>query len=220
MLYTTNFVPIGSESDREAAARQAMAALSEKNSMMGRAPMNYGIGVHVGDVMYGNIGSRTRIDFTVIGPAVNMASRLEALTKQLGKKVLLSRAFAGHFPRQPIPRCAISSLWPHTCATCACRASCRAVAMPGLLALGRSQCGCAGALRSSPFPPSPPFLGTVTIPLSFMGAVRLIGGLPGFRCLRTARIAWRGRVRLSPLTGPRPPLGAPSDVIRTAVHVQ
>ncbi|QIG92894.1 MULTISPECIES: adenylate/guanylate cyclase domain-containing protein [unclassified Bradyrhizobium] len=75
-------------------ARLAMAALSEKNSMMGRAPMNYGIGVHVGDVMYGNIGSRTRLDFTVIGPAVNMASRLEALTKQLGKNVLLSRAFA------------------------------------------------------------------------------------------------------------------------------
>ena len=75
-------------------ARVAMAELSEKNSMMGRAPMNYGIGVHVGDVMYGNIGSRSRLDFTVIGPAVNMASRLETLTKQLKKKVLLSRAFA------------------------------------------------------------------------------------------------------------------------------
>jgi len=75
-------------------AREAMAALSEKNSMMGRAPMNYGIGVHVGDVMYGNIGSRSRLDFTVIGPAVNMASRLEALTKQLKRNVLLSRAFA------------------------------------------------------------------------------------------------------------------------------
>jgi adenylate cyclase len=66
----------------------------EKNSETGRAPLNYGIGVHVGDVMYGNIGSRTRLDFTVIGPAVNMASRLEALTKQLGRTVLLSRAFA------------------------------------------------------------------------------------------------------------------------------
>ncbi|MGO9358991.1 MAG: adenylate/guanylate cyclase domain-containing protein [Xanthobacteraceae bacterium] len=77
-----------------AEARQAMTALNEKNSETGRAPLNYGIGVHVGDVMYGNIGSRTRLDFTVIGPAVNMASRLEALTKQLGKPVLLSRAFA------------------------------------------------------------------------------------------------------------------------------
>jgi adenylate cyclase len=77
-----------------AQARQAMVALNEKNGETGRAPLNYGIGVHVGDVMYGNIGSRARLDFTVIGPAVNMASRLEALTKQLGKTVLLSRAFA------------------------------------------------------------------------------------------------------------------------------
>ena len=75
-------------------ARQAMAALNEKNAETGRAPLNYGIGVHVGDVMYGNIGSQARLDFTVIGPAVNMASRLEALTKQLGRTVLLSRAFA------------------------------------------------------------------------------------------------------------------------------
>jgi adenylate cyclase len=75
-------------------ARQAMVALNENNSEAGRAPLNYGIGVHVGDVMYGNIGSRTRLDFTVIGPAVNMASRLESLTKQLGRSVLLSRAFA------------------------------------------------------------------------------------------------------------------------------
>jgi len=75
-------------------ARQAMIALNKKNGETGGAPLNYGIGVHVGDVMYGNIGSHTRLDFTVIGPAVNMASRLEALTKQLGKPVLLSRAFA------------------------------------------------------------------------------------------------------------------------------
>ena len=77
-----------------AEARQAMVALNEKNSETGRAPLNYGIGVHVGDVMYGNIGSRTRLDFTVIGPAVNMASRIETLTKQVGRTVLLSRAFA------------------------------------------------------------------------------------------------------------------------------
>ncbi|UPK34108.1 adenylate/guanylate cyclase domain-containing protein [Bradyrhizobium sp. 186] len=77
-----------------AEARQAMVVLNERNSATSRAPLNYGIGVHVGDVMYGNIGSSTRLDFTVIGPAVNMASRLEALTKQLGRTVLLSRAFA------------------------------------------------------------------------------------------------------------------------------
>jgi adenylate cyclase len=75
-------------------ARRAMAALNERNRESGAAPLNFGIGVHVGDVMYGNIGSRNRLDFTVIGPAVNMASRLESLTKQLGKPVLLSRAFA------------------------------------------------------------------------------------------------------------------------------
>jgi adenylate cyclase len=76
-----------------AEARQAMVALNERNRKTGRAPLNYGMGVHVGDVMYGNIGSRTRLDFTVIGPAVNLASRLEALTKQLGRSVLVSRAF-------------------------------------------------------------------------------------------------------------------------------
>lgn len=82
-----------------AEARQTMATLNDKNRDTGRAPMNFGIGVHVGDVMYGNIGSRTRLDFTVIGPAVNMASRLEALTKELGRTVLLSRAFADFVER-------------------------------------------------------------------------------------------------------------------------
>src|SRR5690242_15896799 len=80
-------------------ARQAIAALNERRAGSGRAPLNFGIGLHVGDVMYGNIGSRTRLDFTVIGPAVNMASRLETLTKQLGKPVLLSRAFADFVER-------------------------------------------------------------------------------------------------------------------------
>ena len=53
-----------------------------------------GIGLHIGTAMYGNVGSADRLDFTVIGPAVNLAFRLEALTKQLGCPVLASRAFA------------------------------------------------------------------------------------------------------------------------------
>src|SRR6201990_3483881 len=82
-----------------AEARQAMIALNEKNGETGRAPLNYGIGVHVGDVMYGHIGASTRLDFTGTGPAVHMVLRLETLTKQLGKKVLLSRAFADFVER-------------------------------------------------------------------------------------------------------------------------
>ena len=48
----------------------------------------------IGKGIIGNIALRARLDITVIGPAVNMASRDEALTKQLGKTVLLSRVFA------------------------------------------------------------------------------------------------------------------------------
>jgi adenylate cyclase len=73
--------------------RAAMAALNEKNAADGHPALGYGVGVHLGDVMYGNIGSQLRLDFTVIGPAVNIASRLESLTKEIGRPVLLSRAF-------------------------------------------------------------------------------------------------------------------------------
>ncbi|MCV9962783.1 adenylate/guanylate cyclase domain-containing protein [Pararhizobium sp. BT-229] len=74
-------------------AQAAMSALNEENLKKGHGALGYGVGVHVGDVMYGNIGSRSRLDFTVIGPAVNIASRLESLTKEIKRPVLLSRAF-------------------------------------------------------------------------------------------------------------------------------
>src|SRR5262249_33955826 len=53
----------------------------------------YGIALHVGDVLYGNIGGENRLDFTVIGPAVNLAARIEGLCRDLGRPILLSEAF-------------------------------------------------------------------------------------------------------------------------------
>jgi adenylate cyclase len=53
-----------------------------------------GIGLHLGTVLYGNVGSHDRLDFTAIGPAVNLAFRLEGLTKVLHRPILTSRAFA------------------------------------------------------------------------------------------------------------------------------
>jgi adenylate cyclase len=71
----------------------AMNDLNDRHAGSGRPILRYGVGVHVGDVMYGNIGSRKRLDFTAIGPAVNIASRLETLTKMVGRPVLLSKDF-------------------------------------------------------------------------------------------------------------------------------
>ncbi|MEH6718466.1 MAG: adenylate/guanylate cyclase domain-containing protein [Aurantimonas endophytica] len=75
-------------------ARESMRILNADHHRNGRAVLRYGVGIHVGEVMYGNIGSRGRLDFTVIGPAVNAAARLENLTKTVRRPVLLSKAFA------------------------------------------------------------------------------------------------------------------------------
>ena len=52
------------------------------------------LGLHVGEVFYGNIGSPDRLDFTVVGPAVNEASRIAAMCRSAERDVLLSAAFA------------------------------------------------------------------------------------------------------------------------------
>ncbi len=59
-----------------------------------QAPLRVGIGLHLGEVFYGNVGATDRLDFTAIGPAVNLTSRLEGLTKRLGRPILVSDDFA------------------------------------------------------------------------------------------------------------------------------
>jgi adenylate cyclase len=55
--------------------------------------LRFGLALHVGDVAYGNIGGAGRLDFTCIGPAVNLAARIEGLTGKTGRPVLLSAEF-------------------------------------------------------------------------------------------------------------------------------
>ena len=57
------------------------------------------LGLHVGEVFYGNVGSRERLDFTVIGREVNIASRIEGMCKQLDEPLLCSSAFASESGR-------------------------------------------------------------------------------------------------------------------------
>jgi adenylate cyclase len=79
-----------------AAARRLVAdieAANEARAAGGLDPLRFGVGLHVGDVTFGNVGTQDRLDFTVIGPAVNRASRLEGLTKELKVPVLASAEF-------------------------------------------------------------------------------------------------------------------------------
>ncbi|MDP2312089.1 MAG: adenylate/guanylate cyclase domain-containing protein [Pseudomonadota bacterium] len=77
-------------------ARDEMSALDREVQANGGAPVGYGIALHVGEVTYGNIGAPDRLDFTVIGPAVNQAARVEGLCQALGQPVLTTTAVAQH----------------------------------------------------------------------------------------------------------------------------
>jgi adenylate cyclase len=94
--------PVGSDPAEAAtsavdAAREALArmeALNERRRASGALELAFGIGLHLGDVLYGNIGTRARIEFTVIGAAANEAARIEALCKTLGAPLVVSDAVA------------------------------------------------------------------------------------------------------------------------------
>ena len=75
-----------------------VTALNAAGAAAGHAPMALDIALHAGELTYGNIGTSERLDFTVIGPAVNEATRLEALCKQIGSAILVSESFARAAP--------------------------------------------------------------------------------------------------------------------------
>jgi adenylate cyclase len=97
--------PIAGEDDADAVcrrtlscARQVRARIAELPREQGEEAIRFGLALHVGEVMYGNIGGGNRLDFTCIGPAVNLAARLEKVASKLGETVVASADFAGYFP--------------------------------------------------------------------------------------------------------------------------
>ncbi len=99
---------IPSSADRAHQCRQAalaaggvlagLAALNDSRAEAGKPSLDLGIGINAGQVSYGNIGSPGRLDFTVLGSAVNVASRIEGLTKSIGDRVLATAAVAESAP--------------------------------------------------------------------------------------------------------------------------
>jgi adenylate cyclase len=83
-----------------AAAQAALAGMEKMNKNRAR-PLRFGIGLHLGEVTYGNIGTPTRIEFTVIGAAANEAARIESLCKVLGANVLVSERVVQALPHFP-----------------------------------------------------------------------------------------------------------------------
>jgi adenylate cyclase len=94
-----------------AAAHDARGNIAKLQAAAGdHAAVRFGLALHVGDVLYGNIGGGNRLDFTCIGPAVNLAARLEKLAGRLGRTILVSQEFANRCGDglQPIGKFAVA----------------------------------------------------------------------------------------------------------------
>ena len=85
------------------AARAGMAHLDAARKREGLPPLPFGAALHLGEILWGSIGAADRLDFTAIGPAVNLVSRLEGLCRSLDKAVLVSGAFAAETGTALIP---------------------------------------------------------------------------------------------------------------------
>ncbi len=86
-----------------ACAREAETLIDKLDATVCLATKNmvrFRLALHVGQVMYGNIGGGNRLDFTCIGPAVNLAARLEKVAAQMGQTIVASAEFASQVPGQ------------------------------------------------------------------------------------------------------------------------
>ncbi|NBB71490.1 MAG: adenylate/guanylate cyclase domain-containing protein [Alphaproteobacteria bacterium] len=86
--------------DAAVAGFRGLAVVNAELERAGEAPIACGFGLHHGEVSYGNIGTATRLDFTVVGAAVNVAARLQQLSRDLGEPVVLSAEVAGAAGRE------------------------------------------------------------------------------------------------------------------------
>ncbi|MCP4389600.1 MAG: adenylate/guanylate cyclase domain-containing protein [Gammaproteobacteria bacterium] len=75
-------------------AQSTLQSLNHRRRRHGLPEILFGVGLNVGEVIYGNVGAPDRLDFTVMGPAVNRTARLESLTKELGCNILFSQKFS------------------------------------------------------------------------------------------------------------------------------
>ena len=78
--------------------RKRVLSLNARRGEEGRPTTSVYLGLHIGEVFYGNIGSVDRLDFTVVGPAVNEASRIASMCRSVDRPVLVSSAFAMALP--------------------------------------------------------------------------------------------------------------------------